>query len=67
MRLKDANPLRWRCTLATAYETAVVIGTSMLVTVFFVLALSLPDVAVALTTPSRLEVVTISGLKATTT
>jgi hypothetical protein len=56
-----------RSTLAGAFETAVVIGTTVLVTVFFVIALSLPDVAIALTTPSPLEVVTISGLKAATT
>jgi hypothetical protein len=56
-----------RSTFVGAFETAVVIGTTVFVAVFFVIAMSLPDVAVALTTPSPLEVVTISGLKAATT
>jgi hypothetical protein len=56
-----------RSTFVGAFETAVVIGTTAFVAVFFVIAMSLPDVAVALTTPNPLEVVTISGLKAATT
>ena len=56
-----------RSTFVGAFETAVVIGTTAVVVVFFVIAMSLPDVAVALTTPSPLEVATISGLKAATT
>ena len=56
-----------RSTFVGAFETAVVIVTGVCVSVFFVIALALPDVAVALTTPSPLEVVTISGLKAATT
>jgi hypothetical protein len=56
-----------RSTFVGAFETAVVIFTTVFVSVFFVIALTLPDVAVALTTPGPLEVVTISGLKAATT
>ena len=55
-----------RSTVVGALETAVVIFTTVFVGVFFVIALALPDVAVALTTPTPLEVVTISGLKAAT-
>jgi len=36
MRLRDVNPLKWRCTVATSVETAVAMVTTMLVTVFLV-------------------------------
>ena len=52
-----------RSTFVGAFETAVVLVTTAFVTVFFVIALTLPDVVVALTTPGPLEIVTISGLK----
>jgi hypothetical protein len=43
MRLRDANPLRWRCTVATAVETAVAMVTTMLVTVFLVAIVVYPE------------------------
>lgn len=55
-----------RSTLVGAFETAVVVAATVFVAVFFVIALVLPDVAVALTTPSPLEIAPISGLKAAT-
>jgi len=51
-----------RSTFVGAFETVVVVATTVFVTVFFVIALTLPDVVVALTTPGPLEIATISGL-----
>ena len=54
-----------RFTVAEAVEVGVVIVTTAFVAVFVVIALVLPDVAIA-ATPSPLEVATISGLKLAT-
>ena len=52
-----------RATAAGVVETAVVMGTTVLVTVFFVALLVFPDVAAAATTPTALEVTVILGLR----
>jgi hypothetical protein len=43
MRFRAANPLRWRCGVATTVETTVAMFTTMLVTVFFVALLVFPE------------------------
>jgi hypothetical protein len=47
MRLKDANPLKWRPSVATTVETAVAMVTTVLVTVLFVAVLAVPNTALA--------------------
>jgi hypothetical protein len=55
-----------RFTVAEAVEVGVVLITTGFVAVFVVIALVLPDVAVAATTPGPLEIATILGLKPAT-
>jgi hypothetical protein len=43
MRLRVANPFRWRCTVATTVETAVAMVTTMLVGVFLVAMVVYPE------------------------
>jgi len=43
MMLRVANPLRWRCTVATTVETAVAMVTTMLVCVFLVIMVVYPE------------------------
>ena len=57
----DRHPVR-AVHVCGCVETVVVVATTVFVTVFFVIALTLPDVVVALTTPGPLEIATISGL-----
>jgi hypothetical protein len=63
MRLKWANCFRTRATVAGVVETGVVVGTTVLVAVFFVAVLVLPDVAAAATAPTGLEAAAIPGLR----
>ena len=43
MRFGIANPFRWRCTVATTVETAVAMVTTVLVTVFFLALVAVPE------------------------
>ena len=43
MRLRVANPFRWRSTVATSVETAVAMVTTMLVAVFLVIMVVYPE------------------------
>jgi len=43
MRFRIANPLKWRCRVATSVETAVAMVTTMLVTVFFLALVAVPE------------------------
>ena len=43
MRFRIANPFKWRCTVATTVETAVAMVTTMLVTVFFLALVAVPE------------------------
>lgn len=47
MRFRFADLFKTRSTVAGVVETAVAMSTTMLVSVFFVIALALPDVAIA--------------------
>jgi len=43
MRFRIANPFKWRCIVATTVETAVAMVTTMLVTVFFLALVAVPE------------------------
>jgi hypothetical protein len=43
MRLRVANPLKWRCTVATTVETAVAMVTTTFVAVFLVAIVVYPE------------------------
>ena len=43
MRFRIANPFKWRSTVATTVETAVAMVTTMLVTVFFLALVAVPE------------------------
>ena len=43
LRLRVANPFKWRCTVATTVETAVAMVTTMLVAVFLVAIVVYPE------------------------
>jgi hypothetical protein len=66
MRFGLPYAFKARATVGGVVETAVAMGTTVLVTVLFVALLVFPDVAAAATAPTALEVAVILGLRPAT-